>query len=117
VRDDDDRPRLAVRASKRSSEREPVEVEVVRRLVEQEQVGIRVEDRAQRLAAAPRPRAPAVALLREVLDRRTARAGDVIRRLRLLEAASTGAASTCRSVRADDADPRDGRHVSDSRRG
>ena len=56
VRDDDDRRRRP--RNEALEQREPVEVEVVRRLVEQEHVGVRVEDRAQRLARGLAARQP-----------------------------------------------------------
>jgi hypothetical protein len=110
VRHDDQPSPMAV--EKRLEKLEPGEVEVVRRLVEEEHVSVRGEDRLQLCpsclaAGAPRP----LRLLRQVRDREAGRLAahpSRVRRVEICEHAKERRLAD--PVRADHADPAAGRH-------
>ena len=106
VGDDDDR---CGRPSDEALEQaQPVEVEVVRRLVEEQHVVVRVEDLAQRRAGSLAPGEPgALTLLGEVANREVARSARHSARVRFLEPGEhSQERRLAGAVRADDADSR-----------
>jgi hypothetical protein len=110
VRDDDERARRPRHEA--LEQRQAVEVEVVRRLVEQQDVGIGVEDLAQRgppgLAAGP---LGTRTLLREVPDGKIPRAaGDAARVGSLEPREHPQQGRLAAAVRTEHADPRPGRN-------